>query len=57
MNYVRYIEHCPKTIVLGGTRISNLKDGSRPGQPKTVVTNANSSAVTRCQFYSENYCS
>ena len=35
---------------------TNLKDGSRPGHPKTVVTNANITAVAglRHQTYSEN---
>ena len=53
MNSVRYIEHlqCPKLKFSGGTIIvmmvclTNRKDGSRPGQPKTVVTNASIAAV------------
>ena len=40
---------------------TNLKDGSRPGQPKTVVTNVNIAAVAglikRWQPYSGKYCS
>ena len=38
------------------SRWFHLKDGSRPGHPKTVVTNANITAVAglRLQTYNEN---
>ena len=36
---------------------TNLKDGSHPDQPKTVVTKTNIAAVAKCQTFSEIYCS
>ena len=36
---------------------TSLKDGSRPGQPKTVATNANIADVAGRQTNSEKHCS
>ena len=51
MNCIRYIEHLgAKTLLFRWHKkfqdgFTNLKDGSRPGQPKSVVTNTNIAAV------------
>ena len=34
-----------KTLITGGVDFTNHKDGSHPGQPKTIVTNVKIAAV------------